>query len=63
MYPAGGLHKVHHPINLQVNPDRTTAIAMEKKTESRLQAAKGFFLVQGIAVVRLYLHTVGTQFN
>ena len=38
-------------MNLKVNPDRTTAIAMEKKTGSR-KAAKGFFLVQGIAVVR-----------
>jgi hypothetical protein len=50
MYYAGDLHKVHLPINLKVNPDRTTAIAMEKKTGSR-KAAKGFFLVQGIAVV------------
>jgi hypothetical protein len=48
--PRSDLHKVHYPINLQVNPDRTTAIAMEKKTGSR-KAAKGFFLVQGIAVV------------
>jgi len=51
MFAAGDLHKVHCPINLQVNPDRSTAIAMEKKTGSR-KAAKGFFLVQGIAVER-----------
>ena len=49
--PRSDLHKVHCPINLQVNPDRSTAIAMEKKTGSR-KAAKGFFLVQGIAVER-----------
>jgi len=34
MFAAGDLHNSSSPINLQVNPDRSPAIAMEKKTGS-----------------------------
>ena len=55
MFAACGLLKVHRPINLQVNPDRSTAIAWRKRPGVAI-ATKGFFLVQGIAVERAGLY-------
>ena len=48
------LHKSSLPINLQVNPDRSTEIAMEKKTGSPAPAGRrDFCLCKAISVERL----------
>jgi hypothetical protein len=48
MFAAGDLYKVHCPINLQVNPDRSTAIAMEKKTGSCQRQRRDFSLCKAL---------------
>jgi hypothetical protein len=58
MFAAGDLYKVHCPINLQVYPRSFDRNSYGEKDRELPKAAKGFFLVQGIAVERTELGEV-----